>query len=105
MWYGLGAPGISSCVIARFISSATASMISLVTALDGGPSTVVALGASLAPALATSRSGGLGSAGLGAALPAGASGPAGAGLGASRAPEVNRPSETNKVREARVKNR
>src|SRR3954470_21959386 len=59
MWYGLGAPGISSWVIARPISSAIASRISLVTALDGGPRLGDALGASL-PVLDTSRSGGLG---------------------------------------------
>src|SRR3954471_342406 len=59
MWYGLGAPGISSWVIARPISSAIASRISLVTALDGGPRLGDAFGASL-PVLDTSRSGGLG---------------------------------------------
>src|SRR3954462_2507295 len=89
MWYGLGAPGISSWVIARPISSAIASMISLVTALDGGPRLGDALGASL-PVLDTSRSGGLG-AGRGASLPVPVvgSGPAGAMPGASTAPAAN----------------
>src|SRR5215475_4393564 len=89
MWYGLGAPGISSWLIARFISSAIASRISLVTALDGGPRLGDALGASL-PVLDTSRSGGRGTC-LGASLPAG-SGPAGALAGATRAPAPNTPS-------------
>src|SRR5215470_12055837 len=98
MWYGLGAPGISSWLIARFISSAIASRISLVTALDGGPRLGGALGASL-PVLDTSRSGGL-AAGLGAFLagpgpaPVVGSGPAGALPGASTARAPNAPRVT-----------
>src|SRR5258705_10643381 len=80
MWYGLGAPGISSWVIARFISSAIASRISLVTALDGGPRLGDALGPSFAGVLDTSWSGGRGGV-LGACLlapPGSGAGPAGA---------------------------
>src|ERR1051325_10157873 len=91
MWYGLGAPGISSWLIARFISSAIASRISLVTALDGGPRLGCALGVSL-PVLDTSRSGGFGG-GLGACLPGGC-GPAGALPGASNARAPNAPRVT-----------
>src|SRR5258705_12399757 len=87
MWYGLGAPGISSWVIARFISSAIASRISLVTALDGGPRLGDALGPSFAGVLDTSWSGGRGGV-LGACLlapPGSGAGPAGAPPGAGGA--------------------
>src|SRR3954469_234313 len=93
MWYGLGAPRISSRGIAPPISSAIASRISLVAALDGGPRLGDALGASL-PVFDTSRSGGLGACFAGSLA---GSGPAGALHGASRGPARNVPSPSSDV--------